>query len=101
MLASDDVLMDERVIASFIPLATQLLLRSKASMMRNGVVAFGIAVMTACGGASSQPLTPDPDPTPTDQDIAALQNAQTSAAAGVSDAGAATPPDPKTKSKKP
>jgi hypothetical protein len=46
----------------------------------------------ACGGASSQPLTPDPDPTPTDQDIAALQNAQTSAADGSGDAGAAALP---------
>jgi hypothetical protein len=73
-------------------------------MMRNWVVAFGIAAMTACGGASSQPLTPDPDPTPTDQDIIALQNAQTSVAAGISDAGATPPPaadPPKTKSKKP
>jgi hypothetical protein len=56
----------------------------------------------ACGGASSQPLTPDPDPTPTAQDIAALQNAQTSAADSTPDAGSAPTVDtPKSKSHKP
>ena len=38
--------------------------------------------MLACGGASqnSAPLTPDPEPPPTDEQIAAMQNAQTSVA---------------------
>jgi hypothetical protein len=63
---------------------------------------IGALMLVACGGASSQPLTPDPDPTPTDQDIAALQNAQTSVADGSADAGAAPVADaPKNKSKKP
>lgn len=58
-------------------------------------------MLVACGGASSQPLTPDPDPTPTDQDIAALQNAQTSVAEGTADAGAPAADALKNKSKKP
>jgi hypothetical protein len=73
-------------------------------MKRVSWIAFLMLVVApasiACGGASSQPLTPDPDPTPTDQDIAALQNAQTNAAD--TDAGAAPVADaPKSKSRKP
>lgn len=68
-------------------------------MKRASLIIFGIFV--ACGGASSQPLTPDPDPTPTDQDIAALQNAQENAAGGIPDAGSAVTDPPKAKSRKP
>jgi hypothetical protein len=111
--------MDDRVNASFIPVfAHRLTSRPKdcarfatmgRSMMRAWGLLFGMCVMVwaACGGASSQPLTPDPDPTPTAQDIAALQNAQTSAAAGSSDGGAAAVPasngadSSKNKSRKP
>lgn len=74
-------------------------------MMRTPLIGafFVLACLAcaACGGASSQPLTPDPDPTPTDQDIAALQNAQTSAADNAADAGAPATDAPKVKSKKP
>jgi hypothetical protein len=70
-------------------------------MMRTSLI--GALMLVACGGASSQPLTPDPDPTPTPQDIAALQNAQTSAADGTADAGSSLAPadSTKTKSRKP
>jgi hypothetical protein len=67
-------------------------------MKRASWIVFGMLV--ACRGASSQPLTPDPDPTPTDQEIAALQNAQTSAADTTPDAGSSADP-PKAKSRKP
>ncbi len=53
-----------------------------------GLIAFFVF---ACGGTTQTagaPLTPDPDPDPTDEQIAAMQNAQTSVAEN-GDAGSA------------
>ena len=64
-------------------------------MIRAWSFILGTMVATAaCGGASSQPLTPDPDPAPSDQDIAALQNAQTSIADGEDGGATAVPATP-------